>query len=162
MFFFELCPLLGGRSPVVAQRSPFVSSCGYSSCGYSSYPFLGGTLTRLQGVPLPAPRGYPLPVPGGGTIVRPNCTNFPAKVLWLYGRFTDGSGGFTDGLSDIAVSAFNVAVVRFCGSFCPVLMSPLSGFENRSFFSRLVRPARCSSSCSLALRGKGSGNTERK
>src|SRR5699024_7852623 len=100
----------------------------------------------------------------------------PAKVLWLYGRFTDGSGGFTDGLSETGfrfcclsfpvlaaqLSAFVFPTFRFCGSFCLVLMPPLSGFENRPFFSRLVRPARCSSSCSLALRGEGSGNTEHK
>lgn len=60
------------------------------------------------------------------TPVRPSCTDCPAKVSGLSGLaasivrprccgFTDGSGGFTDGLSDIAVSAFNVAVVRFCG-----------------------------------------------
>ena len=156
----------------VRLRSPFVSSCGFSSCGYSSYPFLGGTLTRLQGVPLPAPRGYPLPVPGGGTIVRPNCTNFPAKVLWLYGRFRGVYGRFVGNgfplllsqLSGFSRSTFRFCfpTFRFCGSFCLVLMPPLSGFENRPFFSRLVRPARCSSSCSLALRGEGSGNTERK
>ena len=51
----------------------------------------------------------------------------------------DGSGGFTDGLSDIAVSAFNVAVVRFCGSFCPLLMLPMSGFEKRSFCAPRAR-----------------------
>ena len=51
----------------------------------------------------------------GAQIVRPWRFNCPAKALWLYGRFMDGSGGFTDGLSDIAVSAFNVVIVRFCG-----------------------------------------------
>ena len=130
-----------GLVPVRACVPPLYASA-YNPCpflGTTPCPFLGAE--RLSGLTAP--------------IFRPRCCGF-----------TDGlrtvPGGFTDGLSDIAVSAFNVAVVRFCGSFCPVLMSPLSGFENRSFFSRLVRPARCGSLCSLALRGEGSGNTERK
>ena len=112
-----VCCVVEGAYPLgwfgVRLRSPFVSSCGFSSCGYSSYPFLGGTLTRLQGVPLPAPRGYPLPVPGGAErlsgltapIFRPRCCGF-----------TDGLRTVPGGLRTVyrkRVSAFVVSAFRF-------------------------------------------------
>ena len=144
-----VCCVVEGEYPPGVVRCSFcgsslVSGTGKRMDGYwTVYRMVYRTVCRKRVSGLTAP------------IFRPRRCCFP-DGLWTV------PGGFTDGLSDIAVSAFNVVVVRFCGSFCLVLMPPLSGFENRPFLSRLVRPARCGSSCSLALRGEGSGNAERK